>query len=224
LFGSENTGFSANPFGFLDFGKGIVRAPAAFTREFEQNAQSQPERVSAQGPETQIAQSVFNLIDGKLGDFATPKTLHKPAKPVLQIFVVALGKSILLLCLEQLLYGVLDQFAFPDVFVMSGVGLGSLGQRYPKWSQDLKRSQGVTALLGRELRCGQAVVVVPDIGRFEGGECFSFARELPFAKSAAAHFRRPQPPIGAPVLVDQVKVLRATVRKSGKFAGLRIGW
>jgi hypothetical protein len=72
LFRTQNSGFRAFPFGFLDLSKWIGGALPATLSEFEQNGEAQPEGVPGQRSDAQITEPCFDLIKTEFGDFARP--------------------------------------------------------------------------------------------------------------------------------------------------------
>jgi hypothetical protein len=86
-------------------------------------------------------------------------------------------------------------------------------------SQDIQRTQRVSALFGIETAGAISVVLVGNIGYFECGARFRLTRELPLKKSSAAGVRRSQPPVSASVLIDLIEAQVFDVFLSPPVAG-----
>ena len=73
LFRTQDSGFRALPFSFLDLSKRIGCAPPATPSKFKQNGEAQPEGVPGQRSDAQITEPCLDLIKTEFGDFARPK-------------------------------------------------------------------------------------------------------------------------------------------------------
>jgi hypothetical protein len=164
LFRTQDSGFRAFPFGFLDLSKRIGCAPPATPSEFEQNGEAQPEGVPGQRSDAQITEPCLDLIKTEFGDFARPEAALKAFQPVTEIFDVTRGKPVLFLCSEQLRDNISDRFAVQDVGVVQAVVFGRVGQRGNERSQDIERRNCVPAFLGSQAPGFKAMVGVLDVG------------------------------------------------------------